>query len=217
MRLWTLPLRLVGILVLAVLVSGAWLFRRDLMQKVWPEKQAALRPTPEVTITPASVSETALVRAQDKLDSLHGWAADSVVVSAAEAVALIMNAVPPDARKHVDSVAIRLSEGTVTATGRVETAAIPKSALGPFAAALGPWERVTASGPVLDREAGKAAWQVNEVTIRGFTLPQSAVHSLIAQQLPGVKDGALPFTLPPNIYAIRVRPRGVVMYRQVRQ
>ncbi|HWA17024.1 MAG TPA: hypothetical protein VG817_11350, partial [Gemmatimonadales bacterium] len=99
----------------------------------------------------------------------------------------------------------------------VETAAIPRSALGPFAAALQPWERVTASGPVLDRAAGHAAWQVNEVTIRGFTLPQAATHSLIQQSLPEIRDGALPFALPQGIYAIRVRPRGVVMYRQVRQ
>jgi hypothetical protein len=213
MRLWTLPLRFLGILALAALVSGAWLLRKDLVHQVWPEKQGALRPT---TDSPAE-SRDALVRAKDKLDSLHGWSADSVVLSASEAVALIMEAVPPEARHHIDSVALRLSEGTITATGKVETSAIPRSALGPFAAALDPWERVTASGPVLDREAGRAAWQVNEVTIRGFTLPQAATHSLIAQSFPAVKDGALPFALPRGIYAIRVRPRGVVMYRQVRQ
>lgn len=217
MRLWTLPLRLLGILALAALVSGAWLFRRDLMHKVWPERQAALQPAAEAKVIPVSSSPDALVRAQDKLDSLHGWSADSVTLTAKEAVALILEAVPPDARRHVDSVALSLTEGTITATGKVETAAIPKSALGPFAAALDKWERVTASGPVRDLEAGRAAWQVNEVTIRGFTLPQSATHSLIQQSLPAVKDGSLPFTLPPGIYAIRVRPRGVVMYRQVRQ
>jgi hypothetical protein len=217
MRLWTMPLRFLGIIVLAALVSGAWLLRRDLVQKVWPEKQGALRPTTESPVVPAREAPTVLARAKDKLDSLHGWSADSVVLSASEAVALIMDAVPPEARRHIDSVALRLSEGTITATGKVETAAIPKSALGPFASALEPWERVTASGPVLDRESGRAAWQVNTVTIRGFTLPQSATHSLIAQSLPSVKDGALPFALPRGIYAIRVRPRGVVMYRQVRQ
>lgn len=216
MRLWTLPLRLIGILALAAMVSGAWLFRRDLVLKVWPEKQGALAPAAEVTVTPASAG-TQLARAQDKIDSLHGWAADSVTLTATEAVALIMDAVPIEARKHIDSVSLSLSEGTIRATGRVETSAIPKSALGPFAAALAPWERVTAAGPVLDREAGHAAWQVNEVTIRGFTLPESATHSLIAQSLPSVRDGALPFALPRGIYAIRVRPRGVVMYRQVRQ
>jgi hypothetical protein len=217
MRLWTLPLRILGILALAALVSGAWLFRADLARKVWPEKQGAFRPAAESPLVPVAEAPTVLARAKDKIDSLHGWAADSVILSASEAVALIMDAVPPDARRHIDSVALRLTEGKITATARVETSAIPKGALGPFASALDPWERVTASGPVLDREAGWAAWQVNEVTIRGFTLPQSATHSLIAQSLPAVKDGALPFALPKGIYAIRVRPRGVVMYRQVRQ
>ncbi len=217
MRLWTMPLRLVAILVLAALVSGAWLFRQDLMHRVWPERQGALRPAAEAPVVPAAEATTVLARAKDKLDSLHGWSADSVVLSAGEAVALIMEAVPPEARRHIDSVALRLSEGTITATGKVETSAIPRSALGPFASALEPWERVTATGPVLDRASGHAAWQVNTVTVRGFTLPQAATHSLIAQSLPSVKDGALPFALPRGIYAIRVRPRGVVMYRQVRQ
>jgi hypothetical protein len=213
MRLWTLPLKLLGILVLAAMVSGAWLFRTDLIKKVWPEKQGALQPA----LASAPEAKDALVRARDKIDSLHGWSADSVTLSSAEAVALIMAAVPPDARKHVDSIALSFSEGTIRATGRVETAAVPKSALGPFAAALDPWERITAEGPVLDRTAGTAAWQVNSVTIRGFTLPESAVHKLIAQSLPSVKDGALPFQLPKGIYGVRVRPRGVVLYREVRQ
>lgn len=215
MRLWSLPLRLLGILALAALVSGAWLFRHDLMNRVWPGKQGAMRPVTE-SAAPATGLGDALARATDKLDSLHGWSADSVVLSASEAVALVMSAVPVEARKHVDSIALTLSEGSIRATGRVETSAIPQSALGPFAAALDPWERITAEGPVLDREAGHAAWQVNQVTIRGFTLPESATHSLIAQSLPSVKDGALPFALPKGIYAIRVRPRGIVMYRQVR-
>lgn len=216
MRLWTLPLRLLGILLLAALVSGAWLFRDDLLKRVWPGKEGALRPS-NAAASSGSNSGAMLARATDKIDSLHGWSADSVTLTAAEAVALIMDAVPPEARQHVDSVALTLSEGKIRATGKVRTSAIPKSSLGPFAAALDPWERVTAEGPVLDREAGKAAWQVNEVTIRGFTLPQSATHSLIAQSLPSVKDGALPFNLPRGIYAIRVRPRGVVMYREVRR
>ncbi len=214
MKVWTLPLRVLGILVLAVLVSGAWLFRRELVHRIAPS-QAALLPAPAVT-SPVGRDDP-LVTGRDKVDSLHGWAADSVILSAAEMAALVLAAVPAEARHHIDSLAFALGEGRLTATGRVETAAIPRSALGPFADALAPWERVTASGPVLSRGRGRAAWQVNEVQLRGFTLPQAATHQLIAQSLPNVTDGALPFPLPKGITGLRVRPNGVVLYPEARR
>ena len=209
MKLWTLPFRVLGILLLAVLVSGGWLFRRQLMHRVAPP-QAAMQPE-----RPAVPTSGTLSSARDKIDSLHGWSADSIVLSAREMAALVLDAVPPDARRHVDSVVFTLGEGQISATGRVETSAIPRAALGPLADALAPWERVSASGPVLDRGRGRAAWQVNAATIRGFTLPEAATHQLIAQSMPSVQDGALPFALPRGIARFRVRPTGVVLFREV--
>lgn len=34
MKLWTLPFRFLGILALALLVSGVWLFRKDVLRLV---------------------------------------------------------------------------------------------------------------------------------------------------------------------------------------
>lgn len=212
MRLWTLPFRLLGIFVLAVIVSGAWLFRFEILRLVRPQVarvteslggEGAGRPGP-----------AALARAKDKVDSLHGWAADSVVLTANEMAALLVDGLPADARARLDSMTIELGEARVTVSARLETAQIPKDALGPLAGAMEPWERVTAGGAVRVVKTGQAEWRVDALTLRGFTLPEETSRRLVEHALPGTKNGVVPLTLPKGVAGLRIRRDGVSLYRR---
>ncbi len=221
MRLWLLPFRLAGLLVLALLLSGAWLFRADLLGVMRPRVVQARDAFgaggapravgPGTTPTPA-----ALEAAKDKVDSMHGWAADSVVLSAREMASLLVAGLPAEAQARLDSVSVSLGPDRVTVSGRLETTHIPQEALGLLAGALEPWEPVQGSGMVAAAGPGRAEWRVDALTLRGFTLPAEASRLLVSRALPGVTDGAIPFSLPEGIARLRVRASGVTMYREGR-
>ncbi len=212
MRLWTLPFRLLGILTLAALVSGAWLFRHDILRLVRPQ---VARVTESLGGGAAGTGNAgALARARDKIDSLHGWAADSVVLTAGEMASLLADGLPKEARGRLDSIALVLGEGRLSISARLETAQIPRDALGPFAGALDPWERISAAGPVRVARAGQAEWRVDALTLRGITLPEEASHRLVERALPGADNGVVPVALPAGIAGLRIRPDGVALYRK---
>lgn len=212
MRLWTLPFRVLGIVVLAGLVSGAWLFRSEILRLVRPQvarvteslgRDAAGKPGP-----------AALARAKDKVDSLHGWVADSVVLNASEMAALLVDGLPSEARAHLDSISLELGDSRVTVSARLETAQIPKDALGPLAGALNPWERVSAAGPVRVVKVGQAEWRIDALTLRGLTLPEATSRHLVERALPGADGGVVPIALPKGVAGLRVRREGVSLYRR---
>lgn len=224
MRLWLLPFRLIGILVLALLLSGAWLLRGELGGYLRPQVARIqesfgaggardLGDTADVVGTPAP---GALDAARDKVDSMHGWAADSVVLSAREMASLLVAGLPTEARTRLDSVSITLANDRVTVRGRLETTRIPKEALGLLAGALAPWEAVSGAGAVAMTRPGWAEWRVDALTIRGFTLPAASSRQLVSRALPGVENGAIPFALPKGIASLRVRTTGVTLYREGR-
>jgi hypothetical protein len=212
MRLWTLPFRFLGIVALALLVSGGWLFRREIVRLVRPAVGA---PDRALESGPAGRAEpAALARARDKVDSLHGWGADSVVLTAAEMASLVMDGLPRDARRHLDSLTVTLGEGRLTASARLESGAIPREQLGPLAGALDPWELVLASGVVRVTKPGVAEWRVDSLTLRGFTLPEQASGQLLGRALGGSGNGAVSLALPHGIADVRVRPTGVALFRE---
>lgn len=224
MRLWLLPFRLAGLLVVALLLSGAWLFRADLLDFIRPRVEQARdafgaggTPGSRRPAGPAAApAPGALEAAQDKVDSMQGWAADSVVLSDREMASLLVAGLPQAARARLDSVSLGLADDRVTMSGLLETTHIPRKALGVLAGALAPWERVTGSGTVATTAPGRAEWRVDALTLRGFTLPAEASRLLVSQALPGVSDGAIPFSLPTGIAGLRVRATGVTLYREGR-
>ena len=212
MKLWSLPFRFLGIIALALLVSGAWLFRRDLVRLVKSPMGSVGRAVPEGA--PGLAGPASLARARDKVDSLHGWGADSVVLSASEMASIIMDGLPSEARRHLDSLTLILAQDRVMISARLETSAIPRDQLGPLAGALEPWERVTAGGVVVVTKPGWAEWRVDSLTLRGFTLPEQTSRQWIGRALAGARDGAVPLALPRGIAGLRVRPSGVALFRE---
>lgn len=213
MRLWTIPLRLLAIVILALLASGAWLLRGEITRAIRPQVDRIGDALGSGVGAPRA---DALARARDKVDSLQGWGADSVTLTAAEMASVMTSGLPLDISAHLDSLTLALGEGRVTISGRLETAQIPKDVLGPLAGALEPWERITAEGPVTVTRPGEAAWQVEALTLRGFTLPAEASRRLIERGLPGAKGGIIPIAIPSGIGGLRVRPAGVALYRKGR-
>jgi hypothetical protein len=209
-----LLLRLIGILLLAALVSGAWLYRDQLVQRF--QSSWSSRAT-EAAQDGGPATAGALGRARDKVDSLNGWHADSILLNPPEMAALIMDGLPAEVGRHLDSLALSLGDGSVTVRARVETAQIPKEALGLLAGALNPWEPIEAAGPVANAKPGQAYWQVDHLTLRGFALPQAMAHELIARTFHGSREGQLPFRLPDGVAGLRVRAEGVALYPTVRR
>ena len=208
MRLWALPLRLLFILMLAAVVSGAWLFRQDLVRLVGPRMSEALgagagEPSPRGR---APVRET--------VDSMHGWSVDSVVLSAGEMASLLATGLPPKVAAHMDSLSVELGDDRVRVSARLETAQIPGGVLGPLVGVFDAWERVAVEGPVIATAPGNAEWRVDALSIRGITLPAQTSRWLIERALPGAREGVVPLVLPRGIHSLRIRPTGVVLYRE---
>ena len=188
--------RLVGILVLAALVSAAWLYRDQLT--------AMVRPTPAEGPV-GQPSSAALARAHDRVDSLNGWHADSVVLSASEMASLLQAGLPKEARSHIDSLAVTLGDNRIELSGRLDTSVLPRDQLGLLAGALN------------GATPGYAVWSVDRLTLRGFELPESVSRNIAGRVLGGSHDGTIRIPLPSGIGGLRVRPQGVALYRVERQ
>ena len=217
MRWWLWPFKLVGLLVLAAVLSGAWLFRADLARLVRPRVTQLAERVQGLGSGVGPRPAPARPSVEDKVDSLQGWAEDSVLLSAREMADLIQGGLPAEARAHIDSLTVRLGADRVTLQGRVDTRSIPRSALGFLAGALEPWEHVAGTGVVVAVAPGQAEWRVDGLTLRGFTLPAPASRDLLSRAVPGLRDGVVPFRLPPGVAALKVRATGVTLYRGARR
>jgi hypothetical protein len=211
MKLWTLPFRLLGILGLAAGLSGAWVLREDLWRALRPQVARLVDPR-SAGMAPPGIDPGS--RAHDKVDSLNGWRADSVVLSVSEVQVLILEGIPPQARAGLDSLAVQLGEARLTASARIETRRVPTAGLGPLAWALEPWERVTLTGSVADAGPGRAAWVVDGLTLRGFRLPEEASRRLVEAAVPTARGGVLVVTLPAGVNALRLHPDRAVLLRE---
>ncbi len=219
MRWWVWPLRLVGLLVLSLLISAGWLLRDEIAARVRPRVEQISEQVSEQVVErvqgDAGVPRARdQARARDKVDSLHGWAADSILLTPRETAVLIHDWIPAKARRRLDSLQVELGEGRVTVGALLETASIPAEVLGPLAGALDPWERVAVAGAVVVTTPGQAEWRVDALTLRGFTLPEAASRELVSRALPGTHNGAILLALPDGIADLRIRSTGVALYRK---
>ena len=211
MSLWTFPFRLLIVLILAAVVSVAWLARRQILD-LWHSTRVEVAKTPETT-GGGRPGVKALNGAQDKIDSLNGWGADSVVLTASELASLIGNGMNAATRSQIDSLRVSLGDGTVEVSGILSTAQIPKDQLGPFGTALNPKEPLAAKGPLSVVGPGVAEWRVDQLRIRNFSLGETVSKRVIQEGLHGTSDGGLRFAIPAGIAGVRVRPSGVTLYR----
>jgi hypothetical protein len=95
---------------------------------------------------------------------------------------------------------------------RLRTRRLTSDLIGPLAKVLAPTEPVEATGPLRVTGPGTGEWAVRSVRIREFPLPRPAVSRLVSRALDDPRRETVPWTVPPGIRAIRVRPEGATLY-----
>jgi hypothetical protein len=205
----SVPFKLLGGAALIVALAIGWLYRDRLageLHRVLDFSGAGDAPSP--TGRPGS---RALASAQSKVDSLNGWSADSVVLSASEVASLIGSGLDPSIRRQLDSLQVELLDGSVAVNGKLATARLPRELTGPLAVALREREPVRAAGPIRVARPGWAEWAVNSFQIREFPIPRDAVPKLMAKAFGDKTRRTILIRIPQGIREIRVRSSGATL------
>lgn len=204
----TWPLRLAFALLVAFLIFAGWAYRRELagMWRFWRSD------APKEASVTGKASTAGLAKATDLVDSLNGWRADSIVLTAEELASLLQAGLGGAAARYLDSVEVTLGTDHVTVGAMLATEAIPARALGPFKGLVRSRERVRVGGKlsVLGPESG--ALRVDAVSLRGFPFPTAMIGRFMSTSLGASDDGTVKFQLPKGIRDLKVRPSGVVLY-----
>lgn len=210
----TAPFKFAGCLGLIILLGIGWLYRdrltaeaRNLIGSLGGKGAQAAAGRP---------GSRSLMAARAKIDSLNGWRADSVVLSASEVASMIGTGLDPSLRSQLDSLQVELLDGSVLVKARLATARLPKELVGPLAMALRPTEPIEAAGPLEVVGPRRAEWAVRSFRIRNFPLPGDAVPKLVAKALGDPKRRTIPVRIPDGIAEVRVRPSGMTLFGAAR-
>ena len=204
----SVPFKLVGGLALVLALVVGWLYRDRLATEL---RGLFNRSSTEASISSGRPGATALSSAKSKVDSLNGWRADSVVMTASEVASLIGSGLNSSLRRQLDSLEVELQEGEVAVKAKLATARLPRELTGPLAIALRDREPVQAGGPIRVIGPGKAEWVVQSFRIRDFPIPRDAVPKLMAKAF-GDTTRSIPIRIPAGIREIRVHPYGAILF-----
>jgi hypothetical protein len=203
------PFKLLVTVALFVALALGWLYRDRLvteLNRVVDRGRSGQAPTPA-----GRPGSRALASAQAKIDSLNGWGADSVVLTASEVASLIGAGLDPSLRRQLDSLQVELLDGSVAVNAKVATARLPRELTGPLAIALREREPVEAAGPIQVVGQGKAEWAVRSFRIREFPIPRDVVPKLVAKAFGDTTRRTIPVRIPNGIGEIRIRPSGATL------
>jgi hypothetical protein len=203
------PLKLLGGLGLIVLLIVGWLYRDRLADELRSLLGSRL-PSHE-TVTSGRPGSRALLSARSKIDSLNGWRADSVILSASEVASMIGVGLDPSVRSQLDSLEVQLLDGSIGVSALLATARLPRELIGPLAVALRPKERIEAAGPLQVVAPRQAEWAVRSFRIRDFPIPRDAVPKLVSRALGDSTRRTVPIRIPAGIREIRIRPSGATL------
>ncbi|MGH7579487.1 MAG: hypothetical protein ACREM9_04895 [Gemmatimonadales bacterium] len=209
----TAPFKLLGCLGLIVLLVVGYLYRDRLEQEGRRLIERIQGIAPSSSGRPGVSS---LESATAKVDSLNGWRADSVVLTASEFASLVGNGMDRQLRSQLDSLQIELLEGEIQVNARLRTDMLPPEIIGPLSGALRPTEPVQAAGPVRVTRPGAGEWRVRTFRIGDFPVPDEMVPGLVGRALGDPRRKAVPVTVPEGVRAIRVRPGGATLYGATR-
>lgn len=204
------PFKLLGFVGLLAALALGWLYRDRLAGELRQVLGGA--GSSEGGASSGRPGSRALLSAKSKIDSLNGWRADSVVLTAAEVASMIGVGLDPEIRKQLDSLEVELQDGSIEVSGVLSTARLPRELIGPLAVALRPKERVEAGGPLQVVEPRRAEWAVRSFRIRNFPIPRDAVPKLVSKALGDSTRSTVPIRIPPGIREIRIRPSGATFF-----
>jgi hypothetical protein len=210
----TAPFKLVGYLgLIAALVIG-WMYRDRLASEA--RKVLGGFSGGETAASTGRPGSNALLSAHAKIDSLNGWRADSVVLSASEVASLIGTGLTPSLRSQLDSLRVELQDGSVAVSANLATARLPRELVGPLALALRDREPIEAAGPLRVVAPRMAEWALRSFRIRNFPLPQDAVPTLVSRALGDSSRRTVPVRIPAGIREIKIRPSGATLFGNAR-
>jgi hypothetical protein len=205
----TAPFKLLGCLGLIIALAVGYIYRDRLEQE---GRRLIERIQGVVPPSSGRPGVSSLESAKAKVDSLNGWRADSVVLTASEFASLVGSGMDSELRGQLDSLRVELLEGEIQVSARLRTDRLPREAMGPLGGALGPTEPVRAAGPVRVTRPGAGEWSVRSFRIGEFPVPDEMVPDLVGLALGDPKRKTVPVKVPAGIRAIRVRPDGATLY-----
>lgn len=204
------PFKFVGCLGLILLLVVGWLYRDRITSEVRSLFGSSIL-TNRVT-SAGRPGSRAIISARAKVDSLNGWRADSVVLTASEVASLIGAGLDPAVRSQLDSLQVYLMDGSIGVKASLATARLPRELVGPLAVALRPREPIEAAGPLKVVGPRKADWDVQSFRIRNFPIPRDAVSKLVSRALGDSDKKTVPVRIPAGIREIRIRPSGATLF-----
>lgn len=205
----TAPFKLFGVIGLVAALAIGWLYRDRLETEL---KRIVNRSDSAEPTGAGRPGARALVSANAKIDSLNGWGADSVVLSASEVASLIGAGLDGTLRRQLDSLQVELGDGEVAVSAMLATARLPRELIGPLAVALRSREPVKAGGPLRVVAPRKAEWEVRSLSIRDIPLPRDVVPRLVAKAFGDSTRRTIPVRVPAGVREIRVRPSGAILF-----
>jgi hypothetical protein len=201
------PFKLLGGLGVVLLLAIGWMYR----DRLAGELRGLLGSGAEETGSLGRPGTNALLSARAKIDSLNGWRADSVILTASEVASMIGVGMDPSVRSQLDSLQVQLLDGSIGVSARLSTARLPRELTGPLAMALRDKERVEAAGPLEVVEPRRAEWEIRSFKIREFPIPRDAVPKLVSKALGDSSRSTVPIRIPAGIREIRIRPSGATL------
>jgi hypothetical protein len=207
------PFKLLGCLGLIVALGVGYIYRDRLELE---GRRLIERIQGDVPPSSGRPGVSSLQSAKAKVDSLNGWRADSVVLTASEFASLVGSGMDRELRSQLDSLRVELLDGEIQVSARLRTERLPREVLGPLGGALRPTEPVRAAGPVRVTRPGAGEWSVRSFQIGDFPVPDEMVPDLVGYALGDPKRKTVPVKVPAGIRAIRVRPDGATLYGATR-
>ena len=204
------PFKLLGFVALLAALALGWLYRDRLAGEL--HRLIGTTGSNEESAASGRPGARALLSAKSKIDSLNGWRADSVVLTAAEVASMIGVGLDPEVRKQLDSLQVELLDGSVDVSAVLATARLPRELIGPLAVALRAREPVEAGGPLRVVGPRKAEWAVQSFRIRNFPIPRDAVPKLVSRALGDSTRSTVPIRIPSGVREIRIRPSGATLF-----
>jgi hypothetical protein len=208
------PFKFIGFLGFLAVLAVGWLYRDRLASEL---SRVFGGFGGEAANSSGRPGTNALLSARAKIDSLNGWRADSVVLTASEVASMIGSGLDPGVRSQIDSLRVELQEGSIRVKARLSTARLPRELVGPLAIALQPTEPIEAAGPLQVTGPRRAEWALQSFKIRSFPIPRDAVPRLVSRALGDSARRTVPVRIPEGIREIRVRPSGATLFGTARQ
>ncbi len=199
--------RLVFVVVVAVLLIAAWVYRANLKQVA----RNALAPTATGAVgRPSAGAER---RAMLALDSLQRPGVDSVLLTSDEMAALLTRGAPFLPGETRDSLTVRLGDRRLDVRTVIDSARIPVALRRLIPGHLPAYESLEVSGIFMPVQPGQGEFDVSTASVHGVPLPRPLVRDL-AHRLSGRDGEHMTVSLPAAVAGFRVRPSGVAIYRQ---